>query len=1064
MKRRTVSFRHAALALALAAGLAASPSRGASGRPTFARYGTEAGIPGEIVTAILRDREGYLWVGTRNGLARFDGYGCVVFDHDSRDPASLSDNLVRTIMEDSRGRLWVGTNSGGLNMLRRETGGFVRHRHDAKDASTISHDSVYAIAEDRDGSLWVGTQVGLNRLDPASGRFERFLHDEAHPGKGPTHDYVVWALVDRANRLWLATFGGGVNVRDPQTGLFTAHREAEGGLPSDRVLAVAEDESGRVWAGTYSGVAVLDAQGSFRRTLRGEGRDVLGGMLVSAMAADSDGVLWITDLRGRIAEVDTRTESVRLHELGAEVTGGAQPPRLLALAAGDGILWAGSWGRGLLQARPRDVRFVNVTSERRAAGVPEVVDVVAAFLDSRGRLWAAALDAGILRRDTRDAPFALVETNPGTLCFAETPGFVWAGKTSGVMRVVSATDEARTFQHRPGEAGSLGPGYVASLLGDRDGRLWIGLGGSGLWTLREDGESFEQVASSTHAELRLTDDYVTAIFEDSRGLLWVGTRSGGLNAIDRQARRCVQFPPGPAPGGLSHHYVTALHEDRRGRLWVGTSGGGVNRALLASRDVSGLTFELLSEEQGLSDDDIMCIAGDTDSTTWLSTKRGVVRLSADDAATSYGLQDGLPSLEFNSRACLATPSALHFGGPRGLVATPTGTPLVQPSPSPLVVSAVRRSGVDEIASHAPLPEGGIELRYRDWISVEFAVLDMSPGRNHRYEYRLGGPTAPWIDLRGRREITFMNLAPGTHALEARARNTRGAWTTLAAPVVFRVVPPFWMTGWFRALAAALLAAAALAAHGLRLRALRRRNEELLKLQVERERALAEARRGEESLRVLAGRLEAAKEDERKRLARELHDELGQSLTAVKVNLELAKRQQRPADAAARLDDGARIVERLIGNVRSLSLDLRSPLMDEQGLVPALRAWLGEQARRTGLEIELAAGAPGERAHGDVETAAFRIAQEAVTNAVRHAQATQVRVALSRTEEWLDLAVEDDGRGFDSEAVLARAAHGEHVGLLGMTERVRACGGEVRVESAPGEGTTVRVRLPWKEAA
>jgi PAS domain S-box-containing protein len=234
---------------------------------------------------------------------------------------------------------------------------------------------------------------------------------------------------------------------------------------------------------------------------------------------------------------------------------------------------------------------------------------------------------------------------------------------------------------------------------------------------------------------------------------------------------------------------------------------------------------------------------------------------------------------------------------------------------------------------------------------------------------------------------------------------------------------------------------------------------------------AERRRAEQRLHVayeqlqnLTRRLDAAKEDERRAIARELHDEMGQALTAIKINLHLASDGASSDQLAHRLSDTMSVIDRLLDRIRAMSLDLRPPLLDELGLVPALRGYLEAQERRSGLQIVLTADPATRRLHPELEIAGFRVVQEAVTNIVRHAQAHGVRVTLVVADGHLDLSVIDDGRGFDVPEVMNRAARGQHLGLLGLQERARTLGGEAKVLSAPGQGAEIRLRLPVRTMA
>jgi PAS domain S-box-containing protein len=234
---------------------------------------------------------------------------------------------------------------------------------------------------------------------------------------------------------------------------------------------------------------------------------------------------------------------------------------------------------------------------------------------------------------------------------------------------------------------------------------------------------------------------------------------------------------------------------------------------------------------------------------------------------------------------------------------------------------------------------------------------------------------------------------------------------------------------------------------------------------------AERRRAEQRLQVayeqlqnLTRRLEAAKEEERRALARELHDEMGQALTAIKINIHLVSEGAAPDQLAHRLSDTLSVIDRLIDRIRAMSLDLRPPLLDELGLVPALRGYLEAQEQRSGLRIVLTADPATLRLPPEIEIAGFRVVQEAVTNVVRHAHAHGIRITLAVVDGHLDLSVIDDGRGFELAEVMERAARGQHLGLLGLQERALTLGGDMKVLSAPGQGTAIHVRVPVRTMA
>jgi signal transduction histidine kinase/streptogramin lyase len=638
---------------------------------------------------------------------------------------------------------------------------------------------------------------------------------------------------------------------------------------------------------------------------------------------------------------------------------------------------------------------------------------------------------------------------------------------TALRRLDPESGEIESYAHDPDDSGSLGRGYITAIVEDRDGRLWVGTGEDGLSRLHEDGSGFDRFVHDPTDPDSLSDDYVTTLHQDRHGTLWVGTRSGGLNGLEPGSSRFVRYLPDPADETtLGHHYVTSITEDANGILWIGTAGGGLTR--VDGNDVRGrVQFTRFGENEGLIDDNVMGIAADGDGSLWVSTKAGLARFDPTRTAfAQYGVRDGLPSANFNVGAASRGSEHVVFGSTNGVVAVPLDSAFPRRDRSPTVLRSVRTLEDVALGNGPAWSLENLEVPWGRVLTFEFAVLDYADPARHRYAYRLEGIREEWVNLGTRREITFTDLDPGDYTLEIRGRNSLGVWSYAPVALRLQVVPPFWMTWWFRGGALFSLVWVVLGVHRLRMATQRKRIAELQSLKTEREQALERARTSQdalhaayERLRGLTRRLENAKEDERKRIARELHDEMGQALTTAKINLQLIADDEVPADRERRIVDTVGLIDRMIGHVRTLSLDLRPPLLDELGLVPALKGYLEIQSHRAGIEIDVEASTIPPGLQPELEIAGFRVVQEAITNVVRHARAEHVDVKVRHADGWIELTVKDDGRGFDVDATLERAFGGHHLGLLGIRERVESMGGAVEIRSSPGAGTEIRVKVP-----
>ena len=1066
-------WRIAALALLLLVQDAGAARR-------FTELGAGRGLDANVAASLLVDRDGLLWVGSREGLFRYDGYHATPFLPDPDRPGSVSDLDIRALYEANDGALWVSTNTGGLNRRDPNTGEFTQFHHDSTDPRSLSNQSVYEVAEDAEGRIWAGTQHGLNRLEADGRSFARFFHASGDAAS-LAHDWVYALHRGVSGQLWIGTVGGGID-RPADSGEGFEHyplAELVGGARGlNDVFAIHETADGRVWAGTRDGLVVLDPA---KRTaelvdLAGDGDRQ---PLITTMHADRHGRLWIGTVAHGVLVVDLATrEWQRAHpgSIGAPGNLPAQPQ--LSIATTEQMLFVGTWGSGVYRAPLEEPEFRLLAPGADGAGLRDMRVTAVLGREAAGQPWVGTFGGGPQRVDVvagtvapTGGPLTDSIVRSGVLSFAVTRDRShFAGSTEGLYRFADDGSNLGLEAHDASRADSIGAGYVGALLPAGEDGLWVGVGGSGLFLRDARTGRYRSHRHDPGVPDSLTGDYITALAPAKGGYLWVGTRSDGLNRCRVEPWSCERFDGrSPSEPGLRHYHVTALRNDRDGRLWVATDGGGLHRAHL---DAEGRVthFEHWGVDRGLLTGSIMAIEQDDDGSLWLSTRHGLSRLDpATGQVVNHVVQSGLPVSHFNTGASSADPGFVHFGSVEGLVSIPKGTPLRVRSSAPVRITGIERltGGAGQRLAPATLL-GGFEKRIDDVLALEFAVLDFAE-TPHEYAYRLR-PEDGWTSLGRRRQVTFVGLAPGQYRFEVRGRDVFGAWST-SPPLEFQVVPPFWMTLWFRGLAFAAVAALALALHLTRLRSLRLRNAVLERLEAQREQALERARRSQgeleeahAGLQQLTGRLQVAKEDERSRISRELHDEFGQTLTAAKINLQMLRSTAADPAVARRLEDSVAMVDGMIRQARDIARGLRPPLLDEAGLVPAIDHHLKSLSERSGVRIELDA-APGVAAVPQgLNTTVFRVVQEAASNAMRHAGASLVRVELRDEPDALRVLVEDNGVGFDPEAVGRRIRRGEHLGLLGMTERVRNAGGTIELDSRLGAGSHIAVRIPFARPA
>ncbi|MCP4246161.1 MAG: SpoIIE family protein phosphatase [bacterium] len=848
----------------------------------FQHLGTVDGLPERNVYRILQDRLGFMWLGTSNGLVRYDGQVFTAYKPDPADPHSLSGRLIISLHEDRAGELWIGTYGGGLNRYDRERDHFIHYRHDSLNPRSLSFDMVGAIFEDSGGELWIGTgdvEVsggeggGLNRLDRETGTFTRYQHDPADP-ESLSHEAVSAIAEGHDGELWVATAGGGLNRLDRQTGKFVHlrhHPDDPGSLSDDHITVLFTDRAGRIWAGTWSaGLSRLEPDsGAFVR-YRHDPADPgsLSHDRVYALHEDDAGSLWVGGLGGALQRYDPASDGfVHYRHDPLDPDSLSYNTGIWAIVEDrTGTLWVAARGAGLDTWSRFGAKFVRFAHQ---PGDPDSLSSnhVRAILEDRGgTLWVGTRDAGLNRIDLRDGTVTRFRHHPeraGSLPddFVYTvhrgpSGIPWVGTLGGLSRFDSATETFTHSVHDPGDPSSLSNDRVGLLHEDPDGTLWVGTLGGGLNRLDPETGEFTHYRHRPGDASSLGHDVLMALNRDRAGTLWVGGEGSGLNRFDPATETFTRyhFPE----TGL--HAVTEIFEDRGGRLWLGTFNGGLHLF-----DRKGGTSRYFTQRDGLGSDSIYHILEADDGRLWLSTGKGLsVFDPGGEVFTNYDHTDGLRGDWAFGGACKSARGRLYFGASTGLYAMSPGDLAANPHPPPVVLTDFRiGSQPVAIAAGGPLARHisvveEIRLSHRqNVITFGFAALHYSYPADNLYAYRMEPFDGGWSWPSRQRRVIYTRLPPGRYTFRVKAASSDGVWNQEGAAVRLVIAPPWWRTWW--AYVACLLAGLAglLAAERFqRVRVVRREQEKgkLARARLRAEAAELEAKAAEAEARALTAEI------------------------------------------------------------------------------------------------------------------------------------------------------------------------------------------------------------------
>lgn len=734
------------------------------------------GLPQSSVHAIAQTKDGYLWVGTRDGLARFDGVTFTVFNADQTQ--GLGANDIRALYEDSEGTLWIGTFNGGVSRYR--DGQFTLFTQ----ADGLPSNGVLEIVQDRDGSLWMGTWAGVARWLPDG---EKRIFKSSHGLAGET----AWSLcADGSGVIWIGTTRG---LNRVSNGTISTLREPAGGL-RDAVRDVYVDRDGVIWIGTI-GRGLVRYDGMRFSTF--SVRDGLADNRVRTILQDSKGNLWVGTWNG--------LSRLQNGEIASYTTDDGLPHPFVEVLFEDseGSLWVGTRGGGL--ARLRDGKFT-IFSTREGLSSNQSKSVYQA---RDGSVWIGSSGGGVsCLRHGRVTNYTTAHGLLSNLVRAigeDANGQLWVG--TGQPASLSRFQDGQFVSFGP-EQGFLIEHRVRAIYGDRKGNLWVGGDAGGLARYRDGQFSYFSAADGLPSPL------IRVITEDRAGNLWVGTE-GGLCRF--QNGELAIFT---SKDGLAHDAVYSIHEDSEGVLWLGTQRG-------LSRYRDGV-FSSFTTGDGLAQDLIFHVLEDDRGNLWMSSNRGIFSIAKAQlnalaagqisklSCALYGVADGLKTAQCEGGA---QPAGWRLADGRLCFATVNGVALLNPElihrnerlPPVLIEKVLVANQSLDLSRPARLGPNSRSFRF------QYTALSFIAPERVRFRYKLEGLEKDWVEADTRRFAVYNELPPGAYQFRVIACNNDGVWNEGGASFAFTLAPRFYQTTWFYWVCAAVAALGAWSFHRQRMR-------------------------------------------------------------------------------------------------------------------------------------------------------------------------------------------------------------------------------------------------------
>lgn len=789
----------------------------------FDHLGTAEGLSELNPNCLLQDSRGFVWIGTADGLNRYDGYKFKIFRNDVKDSTTIGGNYVQDILEDESGNIWVATVGGGLDRFDRNTNRFRRYLHNVKDKNSLSSNFISKIALDHSGKIWVGTQKsGLNLFDPKTGKSVHYLN--SNDPASLADNGIMTVYVDRNNNLWVGTDNQGLCLFNSKGNNFTTFKNQPGdpgSISGNKITAIFEDSQRRLWVGTQeAGLNLFNSTThQFKRFVNDpHNSNSLVHNSIQSIAEDDDHNLWIGTENGGLSIYTPEWEQFfsYYHDDVDNSTLANNSVDIIMKDRG-GNMWLGVFSGGIDLYKKNKSNFVHYKHSSRANSLSNDF-VLSLYEDKDYNIWVGTDGGGLNMFNLKSNSFTVYKHNPSDKnsisgdnildIKPDDQNNLWIGTWGNGVNVLNAkTRKFKSFKHDPANPNSLSGDNIYAIAQTPDKKIWLGTFGDGLNQYQPETNTFLHFKNVEKDPASLASDRINSLLSDSKGNLWIGTDDAGLNLFNPKTNSFVRFPHDDTKNSVSSNTILDLLEDHLGNIWICTLSG-LNRFDPATRH-----FTSFKTKDGLPNDYTQAILEDDKGHLWVSTNNGISMYDPkSNKFKNFTTEDGLQGDEFKQHAALkSTTGAFYFGGVNGFNSF-FPDHIIQAAYNPPLVftnfEIFNRSV--EVAKNSndpsPLKKDISETRSitlshdQSVISIEYASLDyLSPGKKN-YAYLLEGFDKAWNYVGDKNTAVYTNIPPGSYTFKVKSQSSSGVWSQKVLSLTLTIVPPFWLTWWFQTLA------------------------------------------------------------------------------------------------------------------------------------------------------------------------------------------------------------------------------------------------------------------------
>lgn len=1075
---------------------------------TFKSWQKNDGLPSNNINSITKDKLGFLWVATTDGLCRYDGPNSFkVFrksnDKSTRDNTLESDN-IRALTCDSKGNLWIGTRFGGLTKFNPLTNEWKTYRNDINNANSLSHDEVLTILEDSKNRIWIGTEDGLNLYNESSESFTVFRCNRKD-GPSPNAKAILTIMEDDKGWIWVGTWSGGMHLlMTDEKGELSPNLIKNIKLSKDKIAdnvwELYQDKDGRYWAGTHGGglfLMNLPAEASNQATQQNWKPQFFGFSIdekhksnlisdaIQTILHDQSGTLWIGTVHGlfnlspqSLKNIDSKNFSNIDFQVYLSSNSDLSGSNIIDMYEDDqGLIWFGTeGGLNLFNRYSNQFKNLFLPNDQREIDIPYASTI---YRDALGAIWIGGGSSGLLKYQlendqlipqNHDLDQLIIGDFVSTI-FSPDGNILLVGTELGISVVDMSTRTSKTYPTPDWVHKNYKNLFINHILVDSDGDIWFGTK-VGLFHIHPETKHFSLYEPDAHHSNAISDYSITHMIEDNNGDIWVSTYNG-LNKMEKLSNGQLRF---------TNYFFDKNHFDRGplsnevihlkeagNRLFIGTTSG------LAAYNYDTQKFEAYNTKNRKFW--IRSIEQTTDENLWVSTSEGLFYFDTkQNSYRTFDRQDGVIDNGGYRAASSYTDNdnRIYFAFTKGITHFHPDQLIFNEKEPPIFITEIERMSPQETEVVNGIYNDKIELEHDDYrVSINYTALNYNRGDKNQYAYKLEGFEEEWQSLKFGVPIVFTNLDPGEYSLRIKASNNDGVWNQIGGSISIVKHPAFWETWWFILIISEVLGLSAYMVLRWYIKKIRKHNEALQAFNKNLSEEISNRIKAESQLQEYNDELQRSNRDLEQFAYAASHDLQEPLRTVRNFSGLLAKKHSKNLDESGLeyikfIDNSVKRMSNLVNSLLTYSIVGRKECVYEEidlnelltGIVEDLAQFIAD--KNVNVDIGKLPSIIGEKSQ--VGMVFFNL----INNAIKFNNKKQPIVTImeekAEEEDFWKFSIKDNGIGIHPEYQskifgIFKRLHtkeeydGTGIGLSVCKKIILRHGGKIWLESKPNEGTT-----------